>query len=508
MPNRHRKKRPSNQHDHTTTTTTTPAGPSEGNGTTTTPTSSSSTMTTPTTAITPITTTTRLAAPESLCYFGSFLLATVTGTTTTSKNQSTKNDLGRKTRLLRRMTDEELIGRMPLQGNNPNNVNNNNRKSKRSNKIDGGTTTGTTEKTAADVDEAADNLKTVTHFMMDVFHRQEMRKKDQFKQPNNNVNNDHNNCIWIDSIVTQFSYIQFDRQSAALHTKPSSLPPIINSSTSTTTRSTENTTTASAATVATATASTRTNQDESAATTTTATPRAGLVHILDSHDAVLRTVIMHAAIRGPTINEHNKEPPPSHWRGGPSFQFPTKGDLCSFHDQICCPPGSLLPNHHSRNFRHEQQQQPPPQKVGGVTRSGSKTLCPGGPALDNEFVYFGNAMEVLHERWITSLTTKAAATVAAIAATVADTGPSTPQQQKQQQQQPQEQTSYDDTSSDNVIYRLTYHSVALAAIMLYGMCDLHCFVDGNGRMARYVRTTKKIVFDGYECMCVTTCVDG
>lgn len=125
-----------------------------------------------------------------------------------------------------------------------------------------------------------------------------------------------------------------------------------------------------------------------------------------------------------------------------SFEIPKKEFLCSWHSLLC------PTNRQSGRFRANQ------------ARAGNTLFCPS-QNLDREMQSFAAAMETLHQRWSNQILMGMSVPVASVARSRDEAG-----------------------SEDSMLIRSTYYSLALAAIMLYGISDIHCFADGNGRMAR------------------------
>ena len=120
---------------------------------------------------------------------------------------------------------------------------------------------------------------------------------------------------------------------------------------------------------------------------------------------------------------------------GRNFQIPMVSYLCSWHALLC-------PNHReSGRFRSRQ------------ARAGDTLFCPSQD-LESEMESFGLAMQQLYDKWSSQILVGSSPTFS--------TGPH---------------------REDSLILS-TYYSVALAAIMLYGLLDIHLFADGNGRLAR------------------------
>ena len=116
------------------------------------------------------------------------------------------------------------------------------------------------------------------------------------------------------------------------------------------------------------------------------------------------------------------------------FKFPAKGDLNLWHSLLC-------PSHEqSGKFRTKQ------------AKSGKTLFCPPDN-LDCEMDSFAEAMQQLYSKWSSLILVGSSSPTAG----------------------PQREES---------LVTSTYYSVALAAVMLYGIMDVHPFADGNGRLGR------------------------
>jgi fido (protein-threonine AMPylation protein) len=146
---------------------------------------------------------------------------------------------------------------------------------------------------------------------------------------------------------------------------------------------------------------------------------------VENADGLQQLVQSHAAALNAAILHAERERVP-----GASFEIPSKQDLCSWHAFLC-------PNHpQSGEYRNNP------------SKSGRTSFTPA-EELDQEMDAFSNAMQQLHSKWTNQIHIGSAG-----------------------------------THSEESLVVSTYYCVALAAIMLYGILDLHCFADGNGRMAR------------------------
>jgi Fic family protein len=109
-------------------------------------------------------------------------------------------------------------------------------------------------------------------------------------------------------------------------------------------------------------------------------------------------------------------------------KFPTKATLCQWHGILC--------HNGQESFFRET-----------LARAGSTMFCPP-KHLDREFNLFHNAMLTLYSKWESKI----------IQAT--------------------------NIHNEDAQITSTYYSVALAAIILYGLTDIHMYSDGNGRLSR------------------------
>lgn len=112
-----------------------------------------------------------------------------------------------------------------------------------------------------------------------------------------------------------------------------------------------------------------------------------------------------------------------------TVKIPSKTTLCQWHGILC--------HDGKESFFRET-----------LARAGSTVFCPP-KQLDHEFTRFSLAMKRLNAKWESKI----------MQATVTN-------------------------SQEDAQITSTYYSVALAAISLYGLTDIHMFSDGNGRLSR------------------------
>mmetsp|Transcript_42322 Transcript_42322/g.101937 ORF Transcript_42322/g.101937 Transcript_42322/m.101937 type:complete len:675 (-) Transcript_42322:1417-3441(-) len=151
----------------------------------------------------------------------------------------------------------------------------------------------------------------------------------------------------------------------------------------------------------------------------------GSASVVSSHKNALTVVLLHAE----NAQMHH-----------PTFEFPKKEFLFSWH-ALMCPT-----NRQSGMFRTDE------------ARLGNVVFCPSKD-LSNEITSFGEAMEIFYNRWADRI--------------LMGMAPNCPSPM-----------SHAKGGADERLVQSTYYGVALAAVMLYGVTDIHPFADGNGRMAR------------------------
>jgi hypothetical protein len=150
---------------------------------------------------------------------------------------------------------------------------------------------------------------------------------------------------------------------------------------------------------------------------------------VESSDGLVQLVQSHAsALNAAMIHAGNDDVTGT-------FKIPSKEVICSWHALLC-------PNHpQSGRFRSSQ------------AKAGNTIFCPSQD-LDSEMGSFALAMECLHSRWSNQILVGISGANSA--------GPQT----------------------EESLITSTYYCVALAAIVLYSILDIHSFADGNGRMGR------------------------
>ncbi|KAG7345401.1 Fic/DOC family protein [Nitzschia inconspicua] len=155
--------------------------------------------------------------------------------------------------------------------------------------------------------------------------------------------------------------------------------------------------------------------------------KAGLGHNanVENADGLQQLVQSHsAALNAAILHAENERPV------GMPFFMPSAEDMCSWHSFLC-------PDHPQTG-----QYRKSPCRLG-------RTEFTHPDDLESEMNAFSKAMEQLHSKWTNLI----------------HVGSTDPQ-------------------NEEILIVSTYYCVALAAIMLYGILDIHCFKDGNGRIAR------------------------
>lgn len=151
----------------------------------------------------------------------------------------------------------------------------------------------------------------------------------------------------------------------------------------------------------------------------------GMASVVSSHKNSLSVALLHAE----NARIHH-----------PTFEFPKTEFIFSWH-ALMCPTARQ-----SGMFRTVE------------ARAGSVVFCPS-QNLSDELTSFGAAVDVFYNRWSDQI----------LMGMTPNCSPS---------------GIHGSGNIDDRLVQSTYYGVALAAVMLYGMTDIHPFEDGNGRIAR------------------------